>query len=241
MKHILNFSEFINEQEIIHLNEGIYDPSIFKAIFMAGAPGAGKTYVSNILGLGTGKRNAFGLKQLDSDIAFEKLLKDADLEMTPETVMSKTGIELRQYAKQISKKQQSNYIDGRLGMLIGGTGWSFEKLKKKADVLREIGYETYLIFVSVSLDVALERNAKRDRTLPEDVVRKKWAQANENMTKFQNYFGKNNIVIVDTTESLTPETATPAFKKVKKIVEAPVTNPIALSWIEAQKKLRGIK
>ncbi len=46
------------------LREGVYDPGIFKAFFLAGGPGSGKTFVT---------RNAFGgtgLRQINSDSAF---------------------------------------------------------------------------------------------------------------------------------------------------------------------------
>ena len=41
--------------------------------------------------------------------------------------------------------------------------------KQKAD-LESIGYDCYMIFVNTSLDVALERNIERERTVPEDIV-----------------------------------------------------------------------
>ena len=31
------------------INEGVYDPGIFKAIFLAGGPGSGKSFVANEL------------------------------------------------------------------------------------------------------------------------------------------------------------------------------------------------
>ena len=35
----MNFKEFL-------LQEGVYDPGIFKAFFMAGGPGSGKSFIS---------------------------------------------------------------------------------------------------------------------------------------------------------------------------------------------------
>ena len=54
------------------LQEGVYDPNIFKAFFLAGGPGSGKSFVVRKT---TG---GLGLKVVNSDTAFEKLLKDAD-------------------------------------------------------------------------------------------------------------------------------------------------------------------
>ena len=51
------------------LQEGVYDPNIFKAFFLAGGPGSGKSYVVRKTTGGT------GLKTVNSDNAFEKFLK----------------------------------------------------------------------------------------------------------------------------------------------------------------------
>ena len=62
------------------LQEGVYDPNILKAFFLAGGPGSGKSYVVRRT---TG---GLGMKIVNSDDAFEKLLKDAglSLKMPPE-------------------------------------------------------------------------------------------------------------------------------------------------------------
>ena len=48
----------------ITLKEGVYDPGIFKAFFLAGGPGSGKTFVTAQAFAGT------GLKVVNSDSAF---------------------------------------------------------------------------------------------------------------------------------------------------------------------------
>jgi len=57
------------------LTEGVYDPNIFKAIFLAGRPGSGKSYVAGKTIRGE------GLKVVNSDDAFESLLKKAGLSL----------------------------------------------------------------------------------------------------------------------------------------------------------------
>ena len=37
-----------------HINEGVYDPGIFKAFFLAGGPGSGKSFVTSRVFAGTG-------------------------------------------------------------------------------------------------------------------------------------------------------------------------------------------
>ena len=54
------------------LQEGVYDPNIFKArIFLAGGPGSGKSYVV------TRTTAMFGMRIVNSDDVFEQLIKKA--------------------------------------------------------------------------------------------------------------------------------------------------------------------
>ena len=66
------------------LEEGIYDPGILKAVFMAGGPGSGKSFTAKSLFGGNPKSvqnvsTASGLKIVNSDPAFEKFLADAGI------------------------------------------------------------------------------------------------------------------------------------------------------------------
>ena len=86
---------------------------------MAGGPGSGKSY---IVKRSTG---GLGMKIVNSDIAFEKLLKDADFDfdfrdMSPEKTLERDKI--RKRAKEVTAKMQSNFVAGRLGLIIDGTG-----------------------------------------------------------------------------------------------------------------------
>ena len=68
------------------LQEGLQDPNIFKAFFLAGGPGSGKSYVVRYSTGGT------GLRVVNSDDVFEKYLKDAglSLKMPPRRMGSKS-------------------------------------------------------------------------------------------------------------------------------------------------------
>ena len=98
------------------LQEGVYDPNIFKAFFMAGGPGSGKSYVVRKSTGGT------GLKIVNSDEAFERLLKQAglSLKMPDNELIARDKI--RDKAKALTDKRKGNYIEGRLGLIIDGTG-----------------------------------------------------------------------------------------------------------------------
>ena len=53
----------------------------------------------------------------------------------------------------------------RLGLVIDGTGRDYDTDFLSNEIIKELGYDTYMIFVNTSLKVALERNAKRDRSV----------------------------------------------------------------------------
>ena len=110
-------------QELV---EGLNDPNIFKAFFLAGGPGSGKSFV---VGKTTG---GSGLKIVNSDDVFEKYLKDAGFEMDMTTSKAELQREprdkLRDRAKVVTQKKQDNYVDGRLGLVIDGTGAKYDKM-----------------------------------------------------------------------------------------------------------------
>ena len=52
-----------------YITEGVYDPNIFKAFFLAGGPGSGKSWVS------AKTLSGIGLKVINSDDVFANALK----------------------------------------------------------------------------------------------------------------------------------------------------------------------
>jgi predicted kinase len=209
------------------LQEGVYDPNIFKAIFLAGGPGSGKSYVVRKTTGGS------GMKIVNSDDVFEKMLKDAGMETTPEDIFSDKGQEIRGKAKNVTKRMQGNYIDGRLGMIIDGTGKDYDKIAKQAQMLQSLGYETYMIFVNTSLDVAQERNMMRSRSLDPKEVTKMWNAVQQNIGKFQRFFGNKNFIIVDNNDA-GEDIFNAVWKRVAMLVRQKVANPIARAWIQRE-------
>ena len=78
--------EVINKQ----LGEGVNDPGIFKAIFLAGGPGSGKSFVGSEL-VGFPSNMSFspaGLKVVNSDPEFEYFLKKQGIDPKDLATMS---------------------------------------------------------------------------------------------------------------------------------------------------------
>tara|TARA_Y100000389_G_scaffold138492_1_gene136219 strand:+ start:4412 stop:5077 length:666 start_codon:yes stop_codon:yes gene_type:complete len=215
------------------LQEGVYDPNIFKAIFLAGGPGSGKSYVVRRT---TG---GLGMKIVNSDDIYEKMLNDAGLEASPEDIFSDKGQEIRVRAKQVTKRMQGNFLTGRLGVIIDGTGKDYDKIAKQVQGLRNIGYECSMIFVNTSLDTAQERNRMRSRTLPEKEVAKMWNEVQRNIGKFQSLFGSKDFIIVDNNDA-GEDVFNKVWKRIAMLIRKKVSNGIAKRWIsqELAKKKR---
>ena len=211
----------------LELQEGVYDPNIFKAIFLAGGPGSGKSYVVRRT---TG---GLGMKIVNSDDIYEKMLNDAGLETTPEDIYSDKGQEIRGRAKQVTKRMQGNFLDGRLGVIIDGTGKDFSKIAKQKAGLQQLGYECSMIFVNTSLDTAQERNRQRQRTLPEKEVETMWKEVQNNIGAFQRLFGSSNFIVVDNNDA-GEDVFEKVWKRVAMLIRKKVSNPIAKRWIAAE-------
>ena len=226
MNGMKSFNEFIIE--------GMYDPSIFKAIFLAGGPGSGKSYVA---GKATG---GLGMKVVNSDDIYELKLKSSGLGMDftkfDEKDFEKSQI-IRDKAKKLTKMRMRQWVDGRLGMIIDGTGKDFDKIKSASEGLRGLGYDTLMIFVNTSLDVALQRNQMRPRTLPDEIVKESWEDVQKNLGKFQSYFGNKNFIIVDNNDA-SEDVFRKVFVKIRSIVQEPLQNHIAKKWIDKEKRLK---
>ena len=107
------------------LQEGVNDPGILKAFFMAGGPGSGKSYVAGEL-FALPKDTEMstvsydnGLKLVNSDKAFELLLKKAGIDMAKLMDLKDSSEEewsnamvIRDRAKELTKGTQEMYIQG---------------------------------------------------------------------------------------------------------------------------------
>ena len=215
------------------VDEGVNDPHIFKAVFLAGGPGSGKSFVSkNILG-GT------GLKTMNSDDVYEILMKKQDLALNPDTIASPQGQEIRDKAKLMTKKRSVNWIDGRLGLLIDGTGKDVAKYQKQAEFLRMLGYDVAMIFVNTSEEVAQQRNRQRARSLKPEMVSAMWNDVQQNLMKFQQIFGAGRFHIIDNSGGLEDLDRQKNFDKVynetQRFLNTPPSKPAAKKWIQNQK------
>ena len=212
------------------ITEGVYDPGVFKAVFLSGGPGSGKSTVVKELGL-----QALGLKIVNTDKAFENGLKKAGLSLDLRGADFTKIDPIRAKAKRITTKNMDNYIGGRLGMIFDTTSSDANKIKKYKKLLDAIGYESKMVYVNTSLDNAQQRNESRPRKLPPEIVQKDWEKAQKNVATFRSIFRKDFVEVVndDDLPSL--------MKKAKKLYSKLLTwssafpgNKLATAWRERE-------
>lgn len=243
-----------------NLNEGLNDPGKLKAIFLAGGPGSGKDYVMNSTLAGE------GLKEVNSDVAFEFLMKKhgLDLEMPDEERVERDIVRGR--AKNITKEQERLALAGRLGLIINGTADDLEKIKTIKKNLEADGYETMMVFVNTSNEVSRERNVERgkrgNRKVPDgtdkqgvpdnspNIRQEKWDAAQKNIGELQKIFGNQNFAVLDNSldirkaSSEDKEKVLSNFNRVRRMAQQFVRsenkNPAAKQWIEKEASKREI-
>lgn len=123
-----------------------------------GLPGAGKSTVLN-------KRyNVANFVVIDPD-EIKKEKEDYDPKH-PEIY--------HEWSKKQAKLRTVNAIANEQDLIVDGTGTNVEKMYKQIKELQSEGYEVEVLYVKVALKTALERNARRERTVPENIVYEKY-------------------------------------------------------------------
>ena len=217
-----------------YITEGVYDPAIFKAFFLAGGPGSGKSWVS------ARALSGMGLKVINSDNAFTRLLGKEQMSLkfadhTPAEIEKRDNI--RSKSKAIAGMQLGKALEGRLGLIIDSTARDVEKIQQEAKKLRNLGYDIHMVFVNTSLDVALERNRNRPRKLPDAIIINSHKQIQKNMGRLQRIFGSRNFVVVDNNEPA--EDVNPTVnKRIRNLVDRAPTSYQAVKCIHRQQEQR---
>lgn len=220
-----NLPEYMMEDLI---TEGVYDPGIFKAVFLMGGPGSGKSAVVDKLGL-----KALGLKLVNTDKAFENGLKKAGLSLDLRGADFEKIDPIRAKAKNITGKNMDAYIRGRLGMIFDTTAANKSKIVSYKKLLDKLGYEYKMIFVRTSLENAQKRNDMRARKLPPEIVKGDWDKAMAASNDFKKLFKRDFVEITndDDIASLDRKASTLYSKMLTWTSKYP-SNKLALKWRE---------
>jgi predicted kinase len=126
---------------------------------------APKGFVVLAIGLpGSGKTTWFGrrgITPLSSDLLRNILFDDVEEQRYQGLVFSTLRSLLR---ARLIARMPANYVDA--------TNLSTHERRQWIKMAKSFGYEVQAVFFDVPLDVCLDRNRKRDRSVSEDVMRK---------------------------------------------------------------------
>lgn len=156
------------------LNEGINDKGIWKAIFMAGTPGAGKSYVREKLGGGVEPR----VVNTDTWTEFFGVKKG-------EWSFFKEDI------KRISADQLSNYINSMLPLWVDGTSSKPGNTVSRQGMLEGFGYDTGMLWVNTDLDTAIDRAKEREKLIGRHVDTDFIVESYKKINKLKPYYKSN--------------------------------------------------
>lgn len=229
--------------------ESINDKNLFKAVFMAGGPGSGKSFIANnMFAFGEDNISFTGAMLVNTDTLFEIGLRKAGLPFIvnlDDDEMYKQQMAVRQRAIELTECRQAHWINSMLPLIIDGTGKDFEKIKRQSDALRSLGYDTAMVFVNTTLETAQKRNKQRPRSLDPIMIKQMWQMVQVNIGKFQDYFGVENFIIIDcndTYDMKTPEGrkwSKSIYNKGLKLLQTPLKNRLGLANIAYLKEHGG--
>ncbi len=185
------------------LNEITSQP---KAIFLAGAAGSGKSYMTQQL-------IPSNMVVINSDDTYEEMLKASGIglkqkDFTPDQLSQ--AAKLQAQARKVTQDKLTQAMSSAQNIVIDGTGAASNPILKKKQELEQLGYATFMLMVYVSPLVSLEQNSKRDRSLMPGIVLRTWRDVYRNIDTYEREFG-DTFTIVNNNPKDANQTFSPAL------------------------------
>lgn len=227
------------------ITESINDKHLLKACILTGGPGSGKSYITDKMFKG------LPVVFVDSDKIFEIKLKQFGLSLKLHTLSPKDAAlkdDLRAISRELTGRKKDQWINSLLPLVINGTGRNYDIIKKQKEDLNALGYDLSMIFINTSLDLAMERNEKRERTIEPKAVHQMWNEVQQNIGAFQTLFNTGDFpgdfYIIDNNEKLEGSAQDLFIKKLnsmaRTVINSPLENRIGISLLDFL-KTNGLK
>jgi predicted kinase len=199
----------------------VHEPAVH-APAAAQSSAAAKTKGAVVLSIGlpgSGKSTWFkrhSILPLSSDMVRILLFDDVTEQRYQDLVFSTLRSMLR---ARLLAKRPWNYVDA--------TNLSPHERRSWVKLAHDFGYEAHAVFFDVPAEVCMERNQRRDRNVPEDVMRRMASKLRP--PKFEEGFAKITVVRLKKKEGETgsaavnspqPEMADPNPEDVPKVVDS---------------------
>jgi len=197
------------------ITESINDKGIFKAMFFAGLPGAGKSTVAQRVTDG-----AVSPRIVNTDRSYEFLLKKYGEKASP-AAWEMLGAP----SKAINQELLANYLNGMLPIFVDGTSANPSAAMRRAGIAESLGYDTAMIWVDVTYETALARIEKRERKVDPDFVKHVYDSIEGNKELYRSRFG-NNFIEVDNNSDNFDQMEGKVFSNASRFFTEPVSNQI---------------
>ena len=173
------------------------NPNPFKAIFIFGPAGAGKSFISGKLGI----PEEFVTSNPDEDIEaqfgnFGVGLKFAD---TTDLDNWKQQQAFREKLQNASQAKTANWLNTATPVIFDTTGEDVMKMGVRAEELNEAGYDVAVFQINVPPEVSIQRDKDRARTVgaPTATISKQYQdEVQDDRGYFQLFDGYRNIKIL---------------------------------------------
>lgn len=214
----------------LFLNEGIEDKGILKAVFLAGTPGAGKSYTLKKITDGT-----IHPRVVNTDRFFEYYGKKVGVKLDTDENADALWKSFEDKIYLLNKTTLINYINSLLPLIIDGTSVNPTNLLLRVGILESLGYDTTMVYIETDLETALRRNSERPRKVPEDFITKSYQVIKRSEEFYKNKFQK--FFKIDNNDgAMTDETITQAYRKANSFFHGKVSNPVGQDIVEKLRK-----
>jgi len=207
------------------LIESINDKGIFKSMFFAGLPGAGKSTVAQRVTDG-----AVSPRIVNTDRSYEYLLKRHGAQAGPLAWELLGG-----KAKTLNTSLLTNYLNGMLPLFVDGTSANPNAALRRAGLAESFGYDTAMIWVDVTYETALARIQQRERKVDPDFVKHVYETIEGNRELYRSRFG-NNFIEVDNNSDNFDVMEGKVFNAASRFFTEPVKNQIGQRLITEMKE-----
>lgn len=216
---MITFKQFISES--------INDRGIFKAVFVIGVPGAGKSYtVSKLNGSVTPR-------VVNTDKAGEFLSKKLSTEINSET----WGSVFKDSSSRITKNALHGYLNGMLPLFVDGTSNDASNILHRIGILESLGYDVGIVYVHASLETAKARAKARGekigRVVDEKFIVDVYDKSEENAVYLKSKVKFFKEITND--GEITDAELLKAFKSVQGFFDGDVENPVGKRTLEKLK------
>jgi len=209
----------------------------FKAVFMAGGPGSGKTFIARHMFSGL----HFNFANSDKIAEMLASTKNINLKSIEGDQDYSDKINITTKASRLNALRADSWAAKGYPYVIDFTGRDAGLVVNIKRKLEQLGYDVYMVFVHTDLDTSVQRAKTRGetegRTVDTDYQKIAWHNAQLNLDQFKQVFRDNMLIIDNSQDRRDYEFGVYLMRQAKRLVGMPrrVSNPIGQNYLMQQR------